>query len=407
MQTIEEKKKYILDYFYSKFNKGQEAERDEFTNEIKTLIEVDDWIDFKVDDVMFGGIHSRQRSQILELSLANIEHQAEQVLANYRNDPNGYSSGPLYDDLVKKAKSAVLADKQSALDKAIKMAKDASKMRVKLYIGVDVKNAQAEYFLFFKFNNASHPRNLKGMRILIKTVEGERKELSMKLRDFQQSDDDVYDFVDEVSYYATEEDVRILTTKGNRVSLRFDDMNVDGTVEDRQDAADKKEHDKYLEIVKEQGLQAAVKAYQDNHDSKFEKEGALETIDMWIGWAGIDTDSMENIIPLVRLYVETMSEVKESTLTENDINLLYDFCEKEEEKSKEIFNEWMERKKETDKQIEEIERQKAEEERQKADEEKRKMQEKKDQLANNGGCMTSMAIVIISTLLIAGGIIML
>ena len=344
--TSEEKKKYVLNYFYDKFNNGKQPERDEFTDELKTFIVVNEWIDFQFDDVKFDGIHSKNFSEVLQSSMATIDAGFDEALRITRET---FTLDKYYEPEAEKIENQRMDAKRKKLDEFIAVAKKWSRMRVQLFISVDEENAKPEYVIYFKFTNESHHRDLDDMRIFVKTKAGDKMELKMTKLDFKQYDDEHFGFADEVNYYATEEDIKVLTGKGNRVSLRFDNiMNVDGTVEGCQYAASVKEKCEFLQLVKKNGKKAAMKAYEENR--KVDKKYAQETIDGWVsdaesGEVNFDTEQMSNLVPMVHLFVEAVTGTEDTFLTDEEIDRLYDFCLADREKAEIEAQEWKKFKK--------------------------------------------------------------
>lgn len=293
--TIEQEKQFVANYFKYAFN-ITDGEIDEFTGErtyagsfLSNFIKFDDEEKFFDSDFLKIGSQSAQQSYNSTLSLKS---EFFQMRAAVSGSQDSYSA-------IEKAKIA-------AENETIEEYRKRSSLMAFLNTTFSRNSNKPQFELTIVFTNHSHNRDLKNPRILILDANKSRHELPLDSATIKHTEDDFW-FEDSITLNLTPDMAKLLTTKGTKVSVRFDNLIINGIV--------------------------------NNITSKITEENSK---DITLRDKSITID-IDKYLEMTYLYNEYLNNSGNSIFTEEQIDDLYDYCIKAEE----LFNKRLNIAKET------------------------------------------------------------
>lgn len=288
--TIEEEKKYIAKYFHDVFHVSESV--DEFTGEKISNIYLSDFINYDKDffDVDFKEVATKEGLQDIK-STYEIKSVTDDFLSSL-----GRSRG--FDD---SADGAVFNLQEKYQKRA--------HLDCNLQTIISSKQSKPEYKLNIHFRNYSHNRDMIDLHCYLLSKDGVRCEILTENAKKNHSSSD-YDFDDSASVTITEDAARILTQKGSKISVRFDNLRINGVVDIfRDDSIEFESFDSDIEFEK---IEHNIK----QRDKKVEI-------------------NLDKFIDMANVYIESISEQKGySIFTDEQIDDLFEYCKQEDEHHK-------------------------------------------------------------------------
>lgn len=328
--TIEQEKLFVAEYFKKAFQIS-DGELDEFTGERSfagtTLY---GFIKFESEDKFFDTDFKKISSQAAQedyestFSIKSESFQLQEMTKGGALNPH-----PDYSMAIQRAKDY-------ALDDATERYRAKSHLDCTLYLKFGTEKSEPEFSIKLSFYNHSHNRNLKNIRFLILTVDGTRQEIPLANAEIiHKDDDDQYGgfmgFCDSVGTTIEPRVARMLTSKGTKVSVRFDSLTINGVVDDIKSEPMNEDTKTFMEK-----LSYGVQSYDTSVSVK---------IDMFVDMAF--------------LYHECLIGSTTTIFTEEQIDEMYDYCTKAQEAYR---KEQDKAKKNAEKEKQEIEKKKKEKE---------------------------------------------
>lgn len=284
--TIEEEKKYIAKYFHDVFCASEGM--DEFTGEKFTEVHISNFINFDKDfyDLEFKEVATKDGLQDIR-STYEIKSATDDFLSSMGRSRKFEDS----------ADGAVFDLQEKYRERAT--------LECNLLTTITSNKNKPEYKLNIYFNNYSHNREMFNLRCYLLSADGARYEIPMDGLEKEHNSSD-YSFSDSASVVISEEAALMLTTKGTKISVRFDKLTINGVVDCFHNEAGRFEDLNFDAI--EDRLKYGIK----------ERDKNIQI-------------SLDKYIEMANVYNETiLLQDHESIFTDEQIDDLFEYCQQAE-----------------------------------------------------------------------------